>query len=420
MTLPNDLSHLSDAEKRERIRQLELELELLKRSISQSNTSPHLPAVSDKKEQDGNLKYQTTILEAIKVDATSLDQLLINVIPDIVYVLNFESKIILGNPALEEWFKMPLDDVIGQKLIEAIPNFEQSKFYDNFQQVLSDRQPRIVIEQFDESRNNKADQHWYEARIFPVPDGILIVVRDITRQRETDAQILEYQLAGARIQMLDEIVQNLSHDFRTPLSVLNTSLYLLEHYSDPEKQQKKLEAVKRQVAILEKMIENIILLTQLDIYHPADLSRVDVSDIVEGAVQALQPQADAKQQNLRLHVPYQSIYHMVNSEHLTCAIRNIIENAIFYTPDNGTIDVTLEPSTDHSFQIRVRDTGLGIEADDLPYIFDRFYRVNQARTVNEAGNGLGLPIAKDIIELHNGVITIVSEPNYGTEVTLVI
>lgn len=418
MTTPNDTTQLSLNKKRERIKELESELGTLKNSLTEIDDSTALFPFKDYKVLDSPPQNQVTVLD--DVDHSSINLSLLHSIPDIVYFLNFDAEIIFGNVAFENWFQMPMDMLVGKKILSFIPQFEQTKFYQNFIKVLNDRQPRVIVEEFDQSKGNSNTQHWYEARVFPVPEGILIIVRDITRQREEEAKKLELQLTHARMQMLDEIVNTLEHDLRTPLSILNTSIYLLEHYTDPEKQQKKLQVVKQQVGILETMIENILLLTKLDEYRPSDLSRFDVAEIVETATGKLQSKADAKNQTLRLTIPHEPIYHQVHTDHLSRAIGHIIDNAISYTPDDGTIDVILEPKPPHGFQITIRDTGIGIDAENLPLVFNRFYRVNEARTSNEAGNGLGLSIAKSIVELHDGTIHITSKPNDGTEVTVMI
>jgi signal transduction histidine kinase len=408
MTNSKKILHLTDKEKRKRIQELEAEIDLLSLSIQQP--SLHVPSNSQPTPQK-----QTSTFAAITDVAVNAS--LIHSIPDMVYILNNDFDILVANQAFVQELEFSIDEIRGMSLLDLLPNFKKSDFYPIFKESMTDKQVREVVAPFDAGEPDPDDQHWYESRIFPVDSGILVIARDITLQREADAQILNYELARARMEMLDEIVQNLAHDFRTPLSTLQVSLYLLERYNDPEKQQQKLESIKQQVALLGKMIENIFLLTRLDFYQPTDLLQADIVEIIETAIQTLQAQADAKKQMLRLHVQNRPIYHLVNSSHLTRAISNIIENAIFYTLDGGEIDVIVE-ANEPSVQITVRDTGIGIEPEYLPHIFDRFYRVNQARTVNEAGNGLGLSIAKEIIELHDGTIDIVSNTSDGTEVTI--
>lgn len=525
MITSKDISGLSEAEKQERIQQLEAELDILYQSVAKSENSPNLVSPPDHEQQQGILNHMSDaviiygvdsiitswnpaatamvgytqqealgqkiedLLQSMPIGSTQQDvgaQLLaqgqwqgdvvyqhkeghemiawtsanmlqaesdesatiVSVlreitkqhfekqelqqqlyqfedlyqvfysIPDIVFMLNPDFGFMFANQALADWFKIPIGKIQGQNILTLLPNFKQSVFYQNYKESMVDRQPRSIVAQYDAGEANPDDQQWYESRIFPVGDGILVIARDITHQREVDAQLLEYELANARMQMLDEVVHSLAHDLRTPLSVLHTSLHLLERYTDPEKQQRKLVVIKRQVSILEKMIENILLLTELDVYNPADLAPSDVIQIVESAVQMLQSRANTKNQALTLNVPQQPIDHLVNPDHLRRAIGNIIENAILYTPEQGTIDVSVQANSSDTFQIIITDTGYGIVEDELPHIFERFYRINQARTVNEASNGLGLSIAKEIVELHHGTIAVISEPNQGTEITI--
>jgi signal transduction histidine kinase len=420
MTIPKDISRLSKDEKWERIRQLEAELGNLYQSLSKSEQALVPIPSPEYKQQPDILKYQEPTLEDVSDVTISYAQILLHAIPDMVMVFNYDLDFLLVNQALASWFNIHPDKIRGQNIVTLLPGFEKSMFYREYKEAIKDGQSRIVVDKYDADEVNADDQQWYESRVFPIEDGILVISRDITRQRETDAQMLEYELAGARMQMLDKVVHNLAHDLRTPLSVLHTSLYLLEHYTDPEKQQQKLTTIKRQVTILEKMIENILLLTELDFYSPSDLVSVDMTHIVDDAVQALKSQVDTKHQLLTLKLPNQAISHLVNPDHLIRAIRNIIENAIYYTPEGGAIDIILQTQPSDGFQIIVTDIGTGIDDDDLPHIFERFYRANPARTINEAGNGLGLSIAQEIVELHYGTIAVVSQLGKGTQVTITI
>lgn len=344
---------------------------------------------------------------------------LLHSIPDVVCIFDSDMRFTLVNEALASNFSMTVEELQGMHVLDLLPGFDSTSSYNTYLQSLQDHQPRVMVGP--SYRNKDAEiPEWYETRIYPVSEGILIISRDITRQREIDAQKLEFELARQHMHTIDELVHNLAHDLRTPLSIINTSLYLLENYTDPEKQQAKLQSVKRQVKILEKMIENILLMTELDRYNPADMQRTNLSQIIRDIDQQVQTRLQEKNMHLKLELPRMPAVRTVNTQHIYRAIMNVVDNAISYSPAGGLISIRLLQLPSEKVQVEVTDTGFGIEKDDLPYVFDRFYRANRARTINDTGNGLGLTLAQQIIDQHEGDIFIESIMGQGTKVTLII
>lgn len=123
----------------------------------------------------------------------------------------------------------------------------------------------------------------------------------------------------------------------------------------------------------------------------------------------------AKEKNLTLKNNTQKQLHVfMDGDDLDCVLKNLLDNAIKYTPDDGTVSISAVP-TNGGIRITVTDSGIGIEKEDLPKVFERFWRADQARSYHSGGNGLGLPIVKAIIEKYDGTIAVASEPGKQTE-----
>lgn len=343
-------------------------------------------------------------------------RMLFHSIPDMVFILNHDMEFLLVNQTLADSLGMSTEAIQGQRITLLFEGIEASVFYENYKLSLSDGHPRVVVGQ----HMFKGMNNWYEARLLPLQDGLLVIKRDITRQRKLNQKTLRTEVARARNHTRDEIVHNLAHDLRTPLSTINTSLYLLEKYSDPVKQKEKVGALKYQVEHLQHMIENILLLTELDTYQPSDLTRVDIRQLVADLVESLQARANQKNLHLTSDIPDEPLYHVIQAEHFIHALTHVLDNALIYSNAGGTIHVTLSQTPPHAFTVTVQDDGIGIAPEHLPHIFERFYRADAARTMNEAGIGLGLTIAQQIVELHHGHIIVTSQPNQGTEAKIII
>jgi PAS domain S-box-containing protein len=234
--------------------------------------------------------------------------------------------------------------------------------------------------------------------------------------RTHDLAAANDQLAAAntRLQELDRLkskfVSDVSHELRTPITALSLNVDLLE-YGKPEKREQYMHVIRQQVRRVVQLIEDILNLSRLEL--GADKVRfgsVALNSLTAQVVAVHQPTAEAKNLTLTF-APYADLPAVRGEEsQLAQVITNLIGNAINYTPA-GEIHVRTAAS-DHEVLIEVRDTGLGIAPDDLPHLFERFYRGSRTRQIR--GTGLGLAIAMEIVELHDGRIEVESEAGVGT------
>jgi PAS domain S-box-containing protein len=263
--------------------------------------------------------------------------------------------------------------------------------------------------------------HWVWVRNFPVLNAagevyrVVVVAEDITLRKQAEAQEIELAAERTRIKVVERFISDASHDLRTPLSIMQTSLYLLEKNTDPEKRKRHADNLGEQITHITRVLEDFLNLGKLDQLSHADLhlEECDLSTLVHAIRAEQQPFIAQKQHQVKLNLTPNLSPIMAEKAELERALRHIIVNAINFTPDGGTI--TIETRQDKEYTVfEVRDSGIGIGPEDLPFIFERFYRADKARDIATGGSGLGLTIANKIIEAHGGKIEVESTPGEGS------
>lgn len=218
-----------------------------------------------------------------------------------------------------------------------------------------------------------------------------------------------------------EFVANVSHELRTPLSsikILSESLIHQEHAPE-EIYREFLTDIDSEVDRLNKIIDSLLYLVDLEKENiHLDYQLTYVNYLVQKVFSSLKPLADKK--GIKLNFTEKAkIQVMLDKFKIQQSLINIIGNAIKYTPENGEVDIELYSGQDN-FVIKIKDNGMGIPEDELPFIFDRFYRVDKARARKTGGTGLGLSITQQLIALHQGEINVESEVNKGTTFYIVL
>ncbi len=204
-----------------------------------------------------------------------------------------------------------------------------------------------------------------------------------------------------------------SHELRTPLAViLSQSELTLSKPRASDEYRVALETCQRAARRMQSLIDSLLLLARFDAGHP-DLLRgsVDLAEVANESVELLRPLANERQITLRSETLPMPV--VGDRDRLGQVVTNLLANAIRYNQAGGRVDVRVERVNGHAI-VSVSDNGIGIPTEDLPHIFDRFYRVDKARTRAEGGTGLGLAICQSVVEAHGGQITARSEPEHGT------
>lgn len=218
--------------------------------------------------------------------------------------------------------------------------------------------------------------------------------------------------------MRRDFVANVSHELRTPVTIIKGyAETLLDGVmkSDPNRALRFVEIISSHSERLTNLINDILTLSSLESKETIlELNHLDISGTMAKACMLLQERAAQKNitiinESLNCDLPRV----MADQGRLEQVMVNLLENAIKYTPDNGTIRLFTEE--DNEFvKVSVSDTGIGIPYKDVPRIFERFYRVDEARTREQGGTGLGLAIVKHIVQLHGGDVFVTSEPGQGS------
>lgn len=220
------------------------------------------------------------------------------------------------------------------------------------------------------------------------------------------------QRAGAKF------VADISHELRNPLTTISLGVKLLEH-SSPERRAHYLDNLKHAAAQLEKLVDSTLILSRLDNGHTgADYTTEDLRTPVGEVVSVQHSRAEVCELQLHYESPAVPLpVRMIRSQFIQ-VIANLLTNAINYTPAGGRITARVYAAPGARGEpgacFEVQDTGVGIAAEDLPYLCTRFYRGRNVASLEVPGNGLGLAIAKEIITLHGGALTIESQVGEGS------
>jgi len=216
---------------------------------------------------------------------------------------------------------------------------------------------------------------------------------------------------------LSQFSFDLAHELRTPINnLMGEAEVALSRLRTPEEYQEILASSLEEYRGLLHMIEGLLFLARAD---SADITihytRLDAGNEIRAVIDYYD--AVIQEKNLRVKCTGAAELR-ADPVLLRRVIMNIFSNAIRYTPDGGTIDITIGQGKNSMVKITVQDTGIGINPDDIHKIFNRFYRSSSAKTIDAKGSGLGLSIVKSIMTLHHGSIDIQSTPGTGTTVTL--
>ncbi|WP_163970215.1 two-component system histidine kinase PnpS [Oceanobacillus halotolerans] len=232
--------------------------------------------------------------------------------------------------------------------------------------------------------------------------GAVLVIYDITEMKKLELTRKDF-------------VANVSHELKTPItSIKGFSETLLDGAMDDEEaRQKFIRIIYKESQRLQLLIEDLLTLSKLEKEEfQLNIVEVDVKQLLQDITPIMQSKAAKKNINVTINIDSDSTVK-IDEDRVKQVILNLLDNAISYTPEDGNITLQVDEVRDQ-LHIRVSDTGIGIEQEALPRIFERFYRIDKARSRNTGGTGLGLAIAKHIVDVHDGKITVDSKVNEGT------
>lgn len=250
-----------------------------------------------------------------------------------------------------------------------------------------------------------------EQQVFPDgPDEIQRLGRAFNRMAERVREMMTRQQA---------FVANAAHELRSPLTSLRLRLEILQthHQGNDELTARYLRSMEWEVDYLQRLVDHLLALSFLDEGEHLSRSPLNLAHMFYKLADEMGPLVQQAGLNLYVDVPPRLPAVMANAEQIHIAIRNLLDNAIEYTPADGWL--TIRAWTDNGVvRISVADTGIGIPAEALPHIFERFYRVDKTQSRRQGGAGLGLSLVQAIVEAHGGQVAVNSQPGQGSIFTL--
>lgn len=336
-------------------------------------------------------------LEEMSDEKEKVEAILTNM-ADGVVALNDDGQIIHINPAAKKMLSMGknLNNKQSEEKINNLLDIDFDKFS---QEEAKSREMLVQI--------NKLT---LKAIIAPLNRdgrivGVIIVLQDITKQHRLE-------------NMRKEFVANVSHELRTPLTTIKSYTETLLDGALEDKNIAKtfLGVVNDEADRMTRLVSDLLELSRLDSKDTRwNKAAINSGYIIREVISKLQMSIKQKNQEIKIDIPEETPDIFVDKDKIEQVLQNILSNAIKYTPQEGKIYVKLKKSGNMA-KIIIKDTGVGIPKDDLPRIFERFYRVDKTRSREQGGTGLGLSIARELIEAHDGKIDIKSQLGQGTSV----
>lgn len=317
-----------------------------------------------------------------------------------VMMLNAQGEVELVNKAAERELQLDNRTAVGRHNLEVIRNHRLNQEIDR---VLKTGEVSSVEVSFLHPQKKIFLVHLAPTRDDEGISGVIAVFLDITRLRQVE-------------QMRKDFVANVSHELRTPLTSISgfVETMLTDPDMDRDTRQKFLKIMAKETSRLNNIIDGLLELSRIESGKAyTEIEVVDLSRVVAEVVEEMRLLAEVKSQELQLHLREQ-LYVMGDKTGLEQVVVNLLDNAIKYTPEKGKITVSGYEEAGN-VMLTIRDTGVGIPPESLGRIFERFYRVDKARSRKQGGTGLGLAIVKHIVENHKGSIEVDSVPGEGTE-----
>ena len=345
-------------------------------------------------------ELKKTILE-VNEEKTKIETILLNM-TDGILAFDLSGKVILTNPEARKFIgKIDYDNL---RFDEFFKKVDANITLGDLIYIKNEESPERLINY----NNRYLNLNFATIETDNKPSGVLVVMHDITNQEKLELSRREF-------------VSNVSHELRTPLTTVKSYAETLmdESMSDKDLQNRFLSVIIKEADRMTRIVKDLLTLSKLDeaqneAVEPDD---IDLQVLLDGVMEKMYITAKKKNQEIQYKPINEVPVFKSNRDKLEQVIINIVSNAIKYTSDGGKIDLVSGKLYNDAF-IKVIDNGIGIPKENIPRLFERFYRIDKARSRDTGGTGLGLAISKQIIENIGGTITINSEFGKGTEVII--
>lgn len=331
-------------------------------------------------------------------------QCMLETIPEAVIVLDAEQRVLFANPGTHRLFELPSGDIAGQKLWQIL---RQPALQDAVTLTFTNAGPTSV--EFEIRTPPRVISFRGRGLAVGSGSGVIIVLHDRTELRRLE-------------RLRQDFFANVSHELKTPLAAIKAYAETLldDDLEDAALVRRFLLRVDEQANRLHALVIDMLMLARAESEdHGFDIQAVEVRSAIESALELFHREALAKQIDLEMRIGPESCVALADPEGLGMILRNLIDNAIKYTPTGGQVLVSAERSGSN-IRLQVRDTGVGIPAADLSRIFERFYRVDKARSRELGGTGLGLSIVKHLTQTFGGQVSVHSRLSEGSVFTVML
>lgn len=317
-----------------------------------------------------------------------------------VAVVNASERLVFANPGFAEILGLDVPPTAGSKLLEVV---RQTELIQAVREVLGGEtrvQSEIVT--------GTLRQHFFAATVAAVrageTTGAVVVLHDITELRKLE-------------RVRRDFVANVSHEFRTPLTAIQgfAETLLAGAIDDPQNRTRFLEIILEHSRRLARLTEDLLMLSKMDAERlELEIHAINVRQLIESCVETSQHRAAEKNLSVSMNTPPDLPEIAGDRRRIAEVLQNLLDNAVQYTLSGGKIVLTAE-AKGNEVVFTVADTGIGIPRAEQPRIFERFYRVDVARSREAGGTGLGLSIAKHLVEAHGGRLWVESEIGRGSK-----
>ncbi len=306
----------------------------------------------------------------------------------------------LLNRAATELLNIKETAITGRSFAEAVRNHQLIDIWNKARAAQTEQREAVEI----------GRDLFLQVTITPYEEnmalGYLVLLQDLTQVRHLQT-------------VRRDFVSNISHELRTPLASLKAVVETLQDgaLDDPPAAKRFLRRAAGEIDTLTQMVEELLELSRIESGQvPLKVKETAVSELLLIPLDRLKPQASRKNIELSLDVAANLPKVIADEERIQRVVTNLIHNAIKFTPENGSVQIFAKTNDDfpHEIYIAVKDNGMGISKDDLPRIFERFYKSDRARTRHDSSTGLGLAISRHIVQAHNGRIGVNSTEGKGS------
>jgi PAS domain S-box-containing protein len=366
-----------------------------------------------------NRQLENEIAERQRIEAKY--RLLFENIPIMAGVYGQDGEIMLLNNTAASVLGGTPETLEGRNLRDVVLIEDAERAIQTQAAVIEENKPKIV--EGSTTLPSGKEIHFLR-HVMPLPktendstSQVLVLTTDMTEKHLAEQRERELVLAREKNAFLTDFFGVVSHDLKTPLTIMNTSIYLLQRASTIQQREERILRITEQVQLMDRYIQDMLTISRLEHVPTFNFEPLNLNELIDEVVELLFPRIENKRLIHQFKPQYDLPLIEGDAEQLRRMLTNLIENAVNYTPSGGYLTVKTQSQHD-IVKLDVIDSGIGIEPEAIPRIFERFFRTSTAKTSEQSGTGLGLAIVKKIVDMHGATIDVTSRVGQGTTFTL--